>query len=142
MSYTPTNWQTGDTVTAEKLNNIEQGLFEVADISTSFTVILTPTSEDMSGIMDRSPQQIADAFNAGRRIFIYVPSMGGLTAEMTQFVPVDMGDGRTLYEAWGNFVYLNYNGIDLMITVKLRTDEYSPDGYIYDTSLHPLTPMS
>lgn len=26
MSYTPTNWQTGDTVTAEKLNKMEQGI--------------------------------------------------------------------------------------------------------------------
>lgn len=26
MSYTPTNWQTGDTITAEKLNNMEGGI--------------------------------------------------------------------------------------------------------------------
>ena len=26
MSYTPTNWQTGDTITAEKMNNIESGI--------------------------------------------------------------------------------------------------------------------
>ena len=26
MSYTPTNWQTGDTITAEKLNNMERGI--------------------------------------------------------------------------------------------------------------------
>lgn len=26
MSYTPTNWQTGDTVTAERLNKMEQGI--------------------------------------------------------------------------------------------------------------------
>ena len=26
MSYTPTNWQTGDTITAEKLNNMESGI--------------------------------------------------------------------------------------------------------------------
>ena len=30
MSYTPTNWQTGDTVTAEKLNKMEQGIEENA----------------------------------------------------------------------------------------------------------------
>lgn len=28
MSYTPTNWVTGDTVTATKLNKIEQGIAE------------------------------------------------------------------------------------------------------------------
>lgn len=26
MSYTPTQWQTGDTITAEKLNNMENGI--------------------------------------------------------------------------------------------------------------------
>lgn len=26
MSYTPTNWQTGDVITAEKLNNMEAGI--------------------------------------------------------------------------------------------------------------------
>lgn len=26
MSYTPTTWQTGDTITAEKMNNIESGI--------------------------------------------------------------------------------------------------------------------
>ena len=28
MSYTPTNWQTGDTVTAERLNKIEGAITE------------------------------------------------------------------------------------------------------------------
>jgi hypothetical protein len=26
MSYTPTTWQTGDTITAEKLNKLENGV--------------------------------------------------------------------------------------------------------------------
>ena len=26
MSYTPTQWQTGDTITAERLNNMESGI--------------------------------------------------------------------------------------------------------------------
>jgi len=32
MNYTPTNWQTGDTVTAEKLNNIENGIVALASM--------------------------------------------------------------------------------------------------------------
>ena len=28
MSYTPTNWQTGDVVTAQKLNNMENGIMK------------------------------------------------------------------------------------------------------------------
>ena len=32
MSYTPTNWQTGDTITAEKLNNIESGIAAASEV--------------------------------------------------------------------------------------------------------------
>lgn len=31
MSYTPTNWQTGDTITASLLNKMEQGIKDNAD---------------------------------------------------------------------------------------------------------------
>lgn len=31
MSYTPTTWQTGDTITANNLNKIEQGIKNNAD---------------------------------------------------------------------------------------------------------------
>lgn len=30
MSYEPTIWQTGDVITAEKLNKIEQALYELS----------------------------------------------------------------------------------------------------------------
>lgn len=33
MSYTPTTWQTGDTITAEKLNKLEQGVSEAGGSS-------------------------------------------------------------------------------------------------------------
>ena len=33
MSYTPTNWQTGDTITAEKMNNIEQGIQNAQNVA-------------------------------------------------------------------------------------------------------------
>ena len=31
--YTPTNWQTGDTITAEKMNNIEQGIQNAQNVA-------------------------------------------------------------------------------------------------------------
>lgn len=149
MSYTPTNWQTGDTVTAEKLNRLENAVFENSDTieimsarDVPLIVTLTPTDLDMSGTMDKSPEEIADALIDNKRIFITVPSMGGLTAEMTQFIPIDSGGEEPLYEAWGNFVYLNYNGVDLIITVMLQTYRGDAPTYYYNTSLHPLTPMS
>ena len=32
MSYTPTNWQTGDTITAEKLNKMESGIADAPHV--------------------------------------------------------------------------------------------------------------
>ena len=40
MSYTPTVWVTGDTVTPEKLNKIEQGIY---DAGTSSSVLFVAT---------------------------------------------------------------------------------------------------
>lgn len=40
MSYTPTNWQTGDVITAEKLNHAEEG------IATASNVLLIEASYD------------------------------------------------------------------------------------------------
>lgn len=37
MSYTPTNWQTGDTITAEKLNNMESGIVSGQPYLVTFT---------------------------------------------------------------------------------------------------------
>ena len=41
MSYTPTNWQTGDTITAQKLNHMEDGISQ----SASYDLELTCTNE-------------------------------------------------------------------------------------------------
>lgn len=32
MNYTPTNWKTGDVITEEKLNNIEQGIVAASSV--------------------------------------------------------------------------------------------------------------
>lgn len=52
MSYTPTNWATGDTITAEKLNKLEQGVASAGSV-----LILTDTNETL----DKTWQEIYDA---------------------------------------------------------------------------------
>lgn len=44
MSYTPTNWNTGDTITASALNKIEQGIANAGSISVIDAVIYFPNS--------------------------------------------------------------------------------------------------
>lgn len=208
MSYTPTNWQTGDTVTAERLNKMEQGIknadsfivtitqetFYVADktyhqisdavtagnsiyavysgmvlylstITSSFatfagtvdgwlytfqinsddTVLyyedkivnkpefiieLTPTAQDFSGTMNKTPEEIYDAFQEWMRIVFYIPSMGA-----TMFPQQFLDNGSSVVCA-GQIVY-DVGGQNVLIHIATSTS-----GQTYSTQIFPLTPMS
>lgn len=231
MSYTPTNWQTGDTVTAEKLNKMEQGIADsgywiklvpdmnlmtfvvpqdiaeevqakisdinvningfilydtndtlitvVGGIKTSasadpsvigyiqrgsvlsndfldgfsgkiilekqygefsvipvqfipdtFIVTLTPTAQDFSGTMDKTPQEITNAYNAGQDIEFDIPSLF-VKCKAMEFAVTDgviQAGAITTYRTGGS---------DLLI--EILTDETDP---AYVTHIYSLTPMS
>ena len=82
MSYTPTTWQTGDTITAEKLNNMESGIEKAVN---PFIVTCTPTAQDFSGTMDKTPEEIDEAYRTGRRIRFKVMGMDA-EVDATQYV--------------------------------------------------------
>ena len=52
MSYTPTNWKSGDVVTSAKLNKLEQGVASAGGV-----LIVTETN----GTLDKTWQEIHDA---------------------------------------------------------------------------------
>ena len=128
MSYTPTNWQTGDTVTAEKLNNMEQGIELAND---AFVITLTPTEQDYSGTIDKTYDEIVSAVNSGVKIFFKF--------------------GSTLYPA--NEIVNNGATIAVGGTVLLFDDVLTQSWYFiniqtvpqyqtYNTWLFPITPAS
>lgn len=57
MSYTPTVWATGDVVTAEKLNKLEQGVASAGGGSGGGVMIVN----DVNGTLDKTWQEIYDA---------------------------------------------------------------------------------
>lgn len=60
MSYTPTEWNTGDIVTAEKLNKLENGV-----ASGGIFIVNTLVDEQtLRPILDKTWQEIKDAFDA------------------------------------------------------------------------------
>ena len=59
MAYTPTQWATGDTITASKLNKIEQGL-------AANPIIIHETN----GTLDMTVQEIYDALCAGTPMYV------------------------------------------------------------------------
>ena len=67
MSYTPTTWTTGDTVTATKMNKLEQG---VANAGSALICTCAYVSEEGGYFLDKTVAEIYDAYNAGTPIFI------------------------------------------------------------------------
>ena len=132
MSYTPTNWQTGDTVTAEKLNNMESGI-EAA--KSSFIIQLTPTAQDFSGVMDKTGDEIYAAYQAGRIIEGHIGALG------THFVFTafsETNDGQSVDGVYASAFVLYSEETDMLIQVitGARSDTN------YYTKIFPLTPMS
>lgn len=134
MSYTPTNWQTGDTITAEKLNKMESG---IENANEPFIITFTPTSLDYSGTMDKTVAEINAAYEAGRKI-VYKVMMSE-----TQFIYADV----TMVYVNVGFTYPSFNAfiIDavnnlLIEAITGATDDGAQDSY--STKIFPLTPMS
>ena len=77
MSYTPTNWKSGDVVTSAKLNKLEQG---VADAGGALVVTHT------DGTLDKTWQEVHDAMlssgavlvnqNSGVTSFVFAGTSG------------------------------------------------------------------
>lgn len=57
MSYTPTNWQTGDIVSSQKLNKLEDGVRDAYEV-----MVINNTND----VLDKTWQEIYDAANRGR----------------------------------------------------------------------------
>lgn len=94
-----------------------------------FVVTLTPTSLDLSGVMDKTPAEIYDAWAIGKTIVFSIPSLGAFVVA-TQFI--DMGNSTVLVDA--NIIY-GYQGIDWLIQIILSTSNST-----YATYWHPIDP--
>ena len=68
MAYTPTNWECGDVVTAEKLNKLEEAVENLSvivdgmDGGSELPLTISLTTEGDTSTMDKTWQEIADAY--------------------------------------------------------------------------------
>ena len=63
MAYEKTNWQTGDTVTAEKLNHVESGIAAAGQV-------MVVTIDPETSALQSTWQVIYDALKSG--VFVYL----------------------------------------------------------------------
>lgn len=75
MSYTPTEWNTGDIVTAEKLNKLENGVAGGSGDG-NFIVNILFDETTHGATLDKTWQEIKDATDAGKLVLAY--SNGGI----------------------------------------------------------------
>lgn len=74
MSYTPTEWKSGDTITSAKLNKMEQG---IAAGGSGGGVLVVHGSDDDNPVLDKTWQEIKDAYDADG-VVIMVNSYGDI----------------------------------------------------------------
>jgi len=73
MSYEPTNWKTGDIVTAQKLNKIEQGIAGSSTGGGVFYVDAELTMDDsgpIAGTPNHTFAETLEAYQAGKTVMI------------------------------------------------------------------------
>lgn len=118
MSYQKTAWQNGDVITAEKLNNIEEGIKN----SGSLILNIIPGEKEDS-IIDSPIKDILDAFNAGTPIYVIEEikqsdkhyRIDRLQIQSVIYDKIDKHD-----QAWGQ-EYSMYVGFELISTDGTET---------------------
>ena len=97
-----------------------------------FVVTLTPTAQDLSGTMDKTPQEIANAVDSGKRIVFRIPAFNAYVLPQ-QFLL----DPTNVYVVAGQIIYY-IDGVGYCI-IHIATDSVIET---YHTSIYPLTPLS
>lgn len=111
MSYTPTTWAAGDTVTSAKLNKIEQGIV-TANNSGAFVV------EMSNGTLNTKAGEIFQAFKDEKLVYVHSSieaqseayfQIVSAIAETNQFVFVAVIEGLAIFTASGEDDYPTMN---------------------------------
>ena len=77
MSYEKHTWETGETITADKLNNLENGVASSGSGSGIFEIVAT--GDEDSKTLDKTWKEIVDAFDSGRICYILDNTESGIT---------------------------------------------------------------
>lgn len=103
MAYTPNTWATGDTITAQKLNNMEQGIANAGG-----AVQVGYTFADGTITLDKTWKEINDGMAAGNTYVIVfdLEDFGtyywSVTVAVIAYAAYDSGNYSVNY-GWGGF---------------------------------------
>lgn len=74
MAYSKTTWVNGDTITAEKLNNIENGVAENDDKK---AYVIKCTENNSTYTLDKTYEEITNAIREGYAVFVLLDRTNG-----------------------------------------------------------------
>lgn len=113
MAYTKTVWQTGDVITAEKLNNMESGI-EKAHI-----IMLNEIEEEGQAHL---PLTVAELFSALAENIVCVGGMiesGGVSVPFVTYFDSAIYDSRDGYT-------INFKGSESLVSYNAMTESDYP----------------
>ena len=113
MAYTPTEWSCGDTITADKLNKIENALAN--NESGSLRIMdVTRAADPMTGRLNATWQEIHDALYDGYAVVCYFPSGPSVSGETVSngITVVENGTYYDVYVIYGGNTYRHYRTTD------------------------------
>lgn len=87
MAYVKTTWETGDVITAAKLNNIEDGIAAIKG------VMPITISGDETATLSATWQQINDAIGSMTPVFVFAPEYNSMSY-MVVFAEYDAGSDK------------------------------------------------
>lgn len=105
MAYTPTEWASGDVVTSQKLNKLEQGVAGAGGVLAVHAV---------EGALDKTWKELYTALNAGCYVCLVYEG------NQTIIYEASFNDGTGTY-------MISAYGLSLGMTISYTTD--SEDGY-------------
>lgn len=89
MSYTKQTWQSGDTITATKLNHMEDGIAAGGDSLFVLSETTTIDGQTITHTLNATYNEMAQAAQAGKLIgFIHIPTVGEVGIHYAPLVEV------------------------------------------------------
>jgi len=103
MSYTPTEWKTGDVITADKLNNMESGILNGGSVYPVRMMVVPPEGEGgPSYTLQKAFGEIKNAIEYGSMVVVFVSNSNGPTTTLVSFmfpelIEINSGGGGTVH---------------------------------------------
>lgn len=106
MSYTPTEWKTGDVITAEKLNKLEDGVANAGGDSGGGVLIATITEspeDDFSEYScNKTFNELLQAIEERKKVYLTDPYNGNIKIGVTNYDEFDIEAKSTNFQRGNN----------------------------------------